>query len=290
MSLILDALNKSDQERPGGQEVPGLQTDHGAAVVQDPVDWRKFSWPIAACVFAVVAITLWIGGYSTPERVSDVDGVSRAPEQQAPAAALPQESLPVEAVSAPVLQTGLPPDSLPDMPAETSGTETGPASRPVDADVAMLYAQSTADTSTVGAEVGPQEPEVVPGTRQRSSPESQPDTSQNTGLDVDLLAQAAQSELEKLPQQDEPLIVHGVPLINGLKQSLKDEIPSVFFTMHHWSSIAREREVVLNGETRHEGDIIKPGLRLLEILEDSIVMDYRGNEFRLRSLNSWVNL
>jgi hypothetical protein len=47
---------------------------------------------------------------------------------------------------------------------------------------------------------------------------------------------------------------------------------------------------VINGKTWREGDLVKPGLRLMEILEDSIVLDYRGTEFRLRSLNSWVNL
>jgi len=31
-------------------------------------------------------------------------------------------------------------------------------------------------------------------------------------------------------------------------------------------------------------------MRVEEILSDSVVLDYRGTQFRLRALNSWVNL
>ena len=102
---------------------------------------------------------------------------------------------------------------------------------------------------------------------------------------MDALTRAAEQALA-----ESPVVEHAAPLINELAQRTKDEIPSVYFSSHHWSSIPRERVVVLNGTPRREGETVKPGLTLVEILEDSIVLDYRGTEFRLRSLNSWVNL
>ncbi|MCZ6830267.1 MAG: general secretion pathway protein GspB, partial [Gammaproteobacteria bacterium] len=70
----------------------------------------------------------------------------------------------------------------------------------------------------------------------------------------------------------------------------KDEIPSIFFSSYSWSSNAGERMVTLNREVRREGDAVLPGLRLVEILPESIVLDFQGTRFRLRALNSWVNL
>jgi hypothetical protein len=33
-----------------------------------------------------------------------------------------------------------------------------------------------------------------------------------------------------------------------------------------------------------------PGMKIEEILPDSVVLNYQGTQFRLRALNSWVNL
>jgi hypothetical protein len=48
--------------------------------------------------------------------------------------------------------------------------------------------------------------------------------------------------------------------------------------------------VVLNGKKVKEGERLAGGIRLDEILPDSIVLSYKGQQFRLRALNSWVNL
>ena len=68
-----------------------------------------------------------------------------------------------------------------------------------------------------------------------------------------------------------------------------DEIPTIFFRQHDWSAQASARSVNLNGEVYREGDQVAPALQLLEIHPDFILMDFRGNEFLLRALNSWVN-
>jgi hypothetical protein len=48
--------------------------------------------------------------------------------------------------------------------------------------------------------------------------------------------------------------------------------------------------VVLNGKELRPGGQPASGVKVVEILPDSVVLDYRGTEFRLRALNSWVNL
>jgi hypothetical protein len=48
--------------------------------------------------------------------------------------------------------------------------------------------------------------------------------------------------------------------------------------------------VVLNGKELKVGGSPASGVKVEEILPDSVVLNYRGTEFRLRALNSWVNL
>jgi len=47
--------------------------------------------------------------------------------------------------------------------------------------------------------------------------------------------------------------------------------------------------VLINRERRRAGDSTA-GVHVREILPDSVVLGYRDTVFRLRALNSWVNL
>lgn len=153
-----------------------------------------------------------------------------------------------------------------------------PQKTPVNGGVADLYASTPAlapaSAPIVAAAATEPEPE-------RATPPAEP----IAALDVNAMTRAAEEALA-----ERPVVHHAIPLIGDLNQNAKDEIPSLFFTSHRWDSLAGDREVVINGNTYREGDLVKPGLRLTEILEDSIVLDYRGTQFRLGSLNSWVNL
>jgi general secretion pathway protein B len=271
MSLILDALKRSEQERPDAEPVPGLQTVHSSAGENVSQDRMLWVWPALTLVLAGVALALWLNGGSGSEpglatQAAPEQGPEQVPDQvpeQVPEQALDQVARPVPAATSTV-------------PVSAAGSETmppqalAPPTRPAaDQSVAALYAQA---------------PVVSPPPPQESQPAVRQLPAQ-PGLDVDALARAAEAALNQ-----KPVLEHSAPLIADLKQSTKDEIPSIFFTAHRWSSASAQSEVVLNGAVFKQGDTVKPGLKLVEILKDSIVLDYRGTEFRLRSLNSWVNL
>ena len=103
-------------------------------------------------------------------------------------------------------------------------------------------------------------------------------------LDVEAIAKAARQQLAA-----DLVAAHPAPLLVDLPVAVKDEIPTIFFRQHDWSAQASARSVNLNGEVYREGDQVAPALQLLEIHPDFILMDFRGNEFLLRALNSWVN-
>ena len=87
---------------------------------------------------------------------------------------------------------------------------------------------------------------------------------------------------------ESPLEPHPAPLLENLSQQVKDNIPSIMYTRHVWGD-DRTAEVMLNGQSlrvgqRHQGFVVK------EILSDSVVLSWGGTDFRLRALNSWINL
>jgi general secretion pathway protein B len=97
--------------------------------------------------------------------------------------------------------------------------------------------------------------------------------------EVLLRAQAALGE--------EPLSEHPTPLLEDLSQRKKDSIPTVVYSQHDWNP--SESTVVLNGELVRAGQRVG-GIHVVEILSDSVVLRWQDTEFRLRALNSWINL
>lgn len=260
MSLILDALNKSERDRSSPDAAPGLDAVHGP-VTGTARNWRSYAWPVLTVVLLVVAVVPWLDREPSPAPVPPpVDATPAVAVNPAP----PAVADVVVAVA---------PEPEPAAPAVVDS-----------ADVAALYRDAGAPEQTLA-----EPPDQAAAAAAQAPAQSRQSVAPAPALDVEALTRAAEQALAE--QGQEPLVEsHAAPLIADLSQRQKDEIPTIFFSAHAWSSIPAERSVVLNGERRRAGDTIKPGLTLVEILPDSIVMDYRGTEFRLRALNSWVNL
>jgi hypothetical protein len=105
-----------------------------------------------------------------------------------------------------------------------------------------------------------------------------------SSLDIDSLVVQAQSAVVQ-----QGLSKHPTPFLSELSQENKDVIPSVFYSKHDYAEDGRS-SVVLNGKVLGEGDTMGSGVQVEEILEDSVVLSHRGTQFRLKALNSWVNL
>ena len=81
---------------------------------------------------------------------------------------------------------------------------------------------------------------------------------------------------------------HPVPLLENLSQQQKDRVPTIVYSDHVFaaSDIA---SVELNGKRMLAGQQAG-GIEVVEILTDSVILRAGGSEFRLRALNTWVNL
>ena len=263
MSLILDALNRS---RGDESSVPGLATEHTLPIARES---HLFQWVAVAALVLAAGLIFYL---LLDRQAAEVpESRTASTTRQAPAL----ESEPVKNVSAP------PPVSAP-QPAPRQAPEVSiPVSSPaasdkaspvVDPAVAALY-QNDSGTSAPPREVE---------TRRvaRAAPQKKEES-----VDIEKMILQARTELE-----DASLDEHPAPFISDISQQSKDRIPTIYYQRHDYSDVSGQSTVLLNSKTVRPGEQLGSGVKVDEILPDSAVLSYEGTQFRLRALNSWINL
>lgn len=288
MSLILDALNRSRQD---SEQMPGLSSVHGVEALPQGGHWLQ--WLLVSALGLAVLAIAWLLLDRAPQPVgaptesaatvvhpaaSPEAGPTTVPEPkpkpkpaiapQAEPPAAPALPAPVEAAPSPAVAN--PPVSEEIAPANTAvAAESG-----IDPGVAALYQQRSE----------PIRAQPVPSVR-RSGAESPSNVSRvEEAVDIESLVAQAEAELK-----DARLVEHEVPLLATLSQQTKDDIPTLLYERHDYSGDPARSSVVINGKTLRTG-AAAAGIKVEEILPDSVVLEVKGIRFRLRALNSWVNL
>ncbi len=84
-----------------------------------------------------------------------------------------------------------------------------------------------------------------------------------------------------------PIVIHqedsksSPPLLRELSSALQAEVPNLKFAGHTYALEPYQRLIIINGRVLREGDMIAPGLRLLEITWKGVTMDFKGTRFRV---------
>jgi hypothetical protein len=94
-------------------------------------------------------------------------------------------------------------------------------------------------------------------------------------------------EVHRAAERD-GLAPHATPLLGDLSRHFRDSVPTLMYRQHDFNAQGRST-VMLNGQTLREGQRNR-GVEVVDILADSVILRFTGTEFRLRALNSWVNL
>ena len=94
------------------------------------------------------------------------------------------------------------------------------------------------------------------------------------------------------PSKDESVdntqsILESIPALSQFSPQFRNSIPNLEYTVHVYSEKAGF--VILNGKKYQTGNRLNADLRVVAILKESVVLDFRGKQFRLLALNSWVN-
>jgi hypothetical protein len=302
MSLILDALNRSRQDT---SDVPGLATQHFEPVEPAGGDRWRVALPWLALVVAA-GVIVWLALERGREPVASAPPVAEAVVpattlqsadtlQQGPVPASGGRS--VEAVRAPdprPADTAQPvvvpvPDRTEQSaaaggrsPAEQHREVTEPAGQELAADpeVAALYQREAPAASS------PLKPAVSATAADTEAPPETPPTQRDEQpVDLEHLVVKAQREVDNARLSEHP-----APFVIDLSQQKKDAVPTIFYQRHDYAGDSASSSVVLNGKTLRVGGLAAPGVKVEEILPDSVVLSHDGNPFRLRALNSWVNL
>lgn len=133
---------------------------------------------------------------------------------------------------------------------------------------ALARAEEKNPTSTQSAKT---KPRVNPYMNDAPAKTTQPSTS--------ISAPKAENTLAKYPNLN---FIHDLPF------SSQNKIPTIMYTAHNYAD--RSSTVTLNKKQCRVGEKITGGLTLDEILEDGIVLTFNSTRFKMKALNSWINM
>ena len=289
MSLILDALRQSKQ-----QVGPVTQHDAPPAVSEAQTAQRPFVVLalLAGTIFGAGAVAVWQWGdpqingsgaalpeLSTPPTAQPLPGPQRSPAAELSVAT---ESFDTSASSARQLGSATEgPQRLRAEPQPKDDVSAGVAQQ-----VASLHQQMWSDAAAAG--------EATPAaTTAQSSVEAetsvlsnqQDQSVQSIAPPVDL-AKAMENAAREIGES--ALSPHPSPLLENLSQQQKDQIPMIVYSEHNYAPQGLA-SVMLNGKRLHSGQRADT-VEVIDILRDSVILRVDGIEFRLKALNTWVNL
>lgn len=288
MSLILEALRKSEQQRRLG-EAPTLGSP-------PPLMRRRRSvlpW-LAALIVVAVGVGWWLsrGPASAPPPAPAValaadDQADHRPAQPAPPArARPGTQKPLPSPPGDAPDAGLEsdiklidPGNQADRPGavlpQTAPTELtrGPRSRPVPEG-------PSATTPASSAQPNARTREPAPATREPVAPPATPDQAQPAATPSP--AQAAPAASPAAPARPAPApspATPALPTLWELPYAVRKDIPPIVLTLHVYASDPAARFVVIDGERHAEGDTIVDDLILREIRPEGVVLEFHGQRF-----------
>ncbi|MEP6391467.1 MAG: general secretion pathway protein GspB [Halioglobus sp.] len=304
MSLILDALSRSQRERDGDAEVPGIETQHYHAPMPGQRNVRVALPWVGLGIAVLVILFLLLRQDEAPQTVEQISSsVIKKNEPVALAEAASAESgAQNAAVTAdePLVVATKPATGLPATPASSQVTDS--QSQPLPKPATNVAASSGGDAVAALYETQPSVSQVAAETADNSSttPATQQSTTPLTNAQISGAVTAGETtepvEIEALLVRAQREVAqnrlseHAAPFLEQLSQQKKDQVPTLMYSRHDYSSQPSQSRVLINGKTAKVGDTVASGVKLEEILPDSSVFSFRGEPFRLVALNSWVNL
>ncbi len=261
MSYILEALRKAERERNLGQAPTLEDVTHAPpapALQQRP--WKLIGMSL---LVAVLGIALAISLLRKPAAVATAAPVVQVQPEETAAVAPPPVAVPVAAaVEAPPV-------------AETPAVED-------------LQGASTLDELyDAGAEIIELPAPVI----------AAPSRPAATAPPVEQAAAAVEPEMETLPQDDAPieevapapsaaqtqveqLRLDPAPqkTLKQMPESYRADFPQISIDVHVSNADPARRFVLINGRRYREGEALAEGPRIVGIVEEGIVFDYRGEK------------
>jgi len=270
MSYILDALNKSEQERREEHQVPSLLAVHDNVPHQPPRPAISVWLPVAAVLLVLVVyllVTLLANGPAQTPAAPQASSISPT----IPQAATPPAAPPIQPVS--------PVQPLPISP--TTAKVDSNTATPTAARIQDLYAANP-DPAPAGGKQSPQQSDAAVPDNASAPAEttaSERETLQKLLADEEARKLAAQIQADSYQPY--------VPGIQQLSPALRNQLPALNYSAHIYSADEKSGFVIINGRKRYAGMVIAPELFVESIREDDVVLNFQGYSFALPAMRSW---
>jgi general secretion pathway protein B len=246
MSLILEALRKSEAERQRGR-APGLFVEQMATRPAARAKAPAWAWGLGALLLAAVLLLGWREW-------------SREPRGQVPNQERGQVQFPAPAPAGTPAQA---PAAAPSMPAESQ------APRPL-TPPATVAAAAAREPATVAAESAPAATAAAPATPEAPTPGPSP---MPPAPDA---ASPAEVNLTPFPAPAESL-----PSLASLDAGTRAQLPPLKLSMHVFAEQPAQRFVILDGRRMGEGASPAAGIVLEEIRREGLVLSVNGQRLLL---------
>ncbi len=271
MSYILDALKKSERQRPPGA-VPDLFTVHGPQS-QPPSPRRPAGVIFAAALLFVVLVVggwVWIGTGRRDEGAARPP-VTASPQPGVAAALAPAASRPVVA-------------PLPRAASRAAAAARRPAAaRPLSAASAAQQSREAAASRAVpvASPVVPAVPTPVPVPTPPPAPGTAPSAPEPTGQAPSPAIPAAAPEAAAPAPEETPPADGRVLDLAELPAPIRAGLPKLLVSGHVWSEEPSMRLLSVDDRLLHEGGEAATGVSLQEITPEGAVLVFKGWRFRI---------
>ena len=291
--MILDALKRADRERRQQDlEVPSLDTSHGERPLDARSRRRWLLWS-GLLLFAVLMAggAIWIRASWEPESRSTDSGPvmdpARAKSRRGESTAQPLGS---EQTAAKVQRAAI--EALYQEQEQTQ-VEQDSGRKLTREEIASLYRKAvehSPEKTVSGQETPAADTPASASWNQALAPAGGQQSTETAAVSTKPQV-GKQTNADSVDAPDEPQepALSGLPQIHALPQSTQRNIPSINYQEHHYQP-GGTSWVLLNRERKRAGDRINTDLRIESIDEDGLILNYRGRSFRLRALNSWINM
>lgn len=265
MSLILEALRKSEAERQRGR-LPALATSAPPAPALRTSHASSWKWPLLGAAALALVLAAWLAGAGWMRR----DGAqARSTPPAAPAgiaaASAPAAKRPAAAATTPTRSDPLPPiDRLtpPAAPAPARRDASAPSREVVRNDEAP--AQPLAATATAADATTTARPAPVASDASR----------------VPVTASATGTMPARAPTTVPAATPDTILSLADLDPATRKALPPLHVSMHLWDADPSRRFVILDGNRRAEGDRVGPAV-VTAITRDGVLLEWNGRSIRV---------
>ena len=289
MSLILEALKKSEQQRQLGQ-VPSFGSPALA------VRRRRSLLPVLVMlILAALGVGWWFArtpvapvaepaatAKPQPEPAPQTAATGVPQPADKPAAAKPAAPKPAAATAAPPVSAPVAAPVLPMPTTDRPGSVTLPPSMPVAAGTGTPHAAPAAPEPETGPLLKPAAPAPAkPAPAATPKPAAAPPaaSAKPVAPPPAAPAPAAAPTAAPAPAPAPRAAAPALPLVWELPYSTRKDLPELALTMHVYSDAPAERFVVVAGERHAVGDDLGNNVMLREITADGMVLEYKGQRF-----------